>query len=469
MLDFVSTYKQEVQFNDDLIKNLRKEDEIYQYLEDVCKALETVKYIKYTGMEVIKDESKIRSKKEISIYDSRLELVRMNFTVTFGEEVKETYMELFIPKATDGVNAYLLDGNRYFGIYQTLDSSTYNTANSVTLKSILMPISIKQEAKKIKDKEGNEYVGNVFKLSQFSHRINILNYYLPLYGFEGTLKFFKFEKFFQIVEEFQNDGDTYLYFPLKAGYYAKTSKKAFMSKSLIRNLFFSFHDLFNKKTEMEKLNDLEYWTIKLGAKYSNNTNVQLEKGQSVLLSFKRILDDTTKGNLRIPEKQKQDIYYLCRWLIFNFNELKKKDNLSLLNKRFRYAEYLTIPFVLKLSSNTYRILNSKNMTMNKILTLFKISPTIILKAMKTTIELIRYDNVVNDMDLFNHYLKFSSTGFQALTKSSISSAYRDIHPSHLGRIALNQCSSNDPGTTSIFVPQLEPVDKFYFSNSEINN
>lgn len=419
-------------------------------------------------MEIIKDESKIRSKKEISIYDSRLELVKMNFEVTHDGETKEASMELFIPKATDGINSYLLNGNRYFGIYQILDSSTYNTANSVTLKSILMPISIRQEPKKIKDKEGNEYHGNVFMLSQFSHRINILMYYLPVYGFENTLKMFGFKKFFSLVEEFDDD-ERYLYFPIKSGLYAKISKAAFTKKAVLRNLFFTFHDVFNKKTDINRIEEKDYWTTKLGAKFSTNTNVQLEKGTSVLLSFKRILDETTKSNLRIAENEKKDIYHLCRWIILNFNELKNKDNLSLLNKRFRYAEYLTIPFVLRLSSNTYRILNSKNLTMNKLLTLFKMSPMIIIKAMKTKIDLIRYDNVVNDMDLFNHYLKFSSTGFQALAKSSISSAYRDIHPSHTGRIALNQCSSNDPGTTSLFVPFLEPIDEFYFSDSEINN
>lgn len=468
MLDFVKDYKSDIKFNDKVIKDLRKEDTIYQYLENVCKALEAVKHIKYIGMEVISDESKIRSRKEISIYDNRVELVKMKFEVTYNEEVNEAQIELFIPKAIDGINSYMLNGNRYFGIYQILDSSTYNTLNSVTLKSILMPISIKQESKKIKDKEGDEYIGNVFTLSQFSHKINILNYYLPIYGFEGTLKFFGFSKLFEIVDEFDDDGK-YLYFALKGGRYVKTHKRTFINKPLVRNLFFTFFDIFNKKTEMDKLNDLEYWTIKLGSKFSGNTNVQKEKGESVLLSFKRILDETTKNNLRIPEEQKQDIFYLCKWIIYNFNDLKKKDNLSLLNKRFRYAEYLTIPFVLKLSQNTYRILNSKNLSMNRIMNIFKVSPVIILKAMKTKIDLIRYDNVVNDLDLFNHYLKFSSTGFQALTKSSISSAYRDIHPSHLGRIALNQCSSNDPGTTSLFVPFVEPVDNFYFSDTEINN
>lgn len=467
MLDFCKEYKDDIKFNDAVIKDLRKKDTIYEYLENVCKALEAVKYVKYVGMDIITDESKIRSKKEISIYDSRLELVTMNFEVTFNGEKENTSIELFIPKATDGVNSYLLNGNRYFGIYQILDSSTYNTANTVTLKSILMPISIRQEPKKIKDKEGNEYTGNIFLLTQFSHKINILNYYLPIYGFEGALKFFKFEKYFEIVEEFDND-EKYLYFPIKAGSYVKTPKQTFMKKPLVRNLFFTFYDVFNKKTGMDRLNDKDYWMVKLGSKYSSNTNVQYEKGESVILSFKRILDQTTKNNLRITEEHKSDIFHLCRWIIFNFNDLKKKDNLSLLNKRFRYAEYLTIPFVTRLSSNTYRILNSKNLTMSKILTLFKISPTIILKAMKTKIELIRYDNVVNDLDLFNHYLKFSSTGFQALSKVSISSAYRDVHPSHLGRIALNQCSSNDPGTTSLFVPFVEPVDDFYFSDSEIN-
>ena len=362
MLDFINQYKNEKTFNEYIIKDLRQEDTIYDYLGNVCKALETVKYVKYVGMEVIKDESKIKSKTNISIYDSRYEFVRMNFLVKIDEEEKEAHIDLFLPKSIDNNNGYMLDGNRYFGIYQLLDSSTYNTANAVTLKSILMGTTIKQVNKKIKDKEDKEYMGNEFILELFSHKINIMNYYLPKYGFQKTLKFFKFEKYFQIVEEF-SDEENYLYFPIKSGNYVKTPKKSF-SKTLIRNLFFTFYSVFNNKTDLTKLEDLEYWTVVLGRQYTKNTNGQLEKGESIMLSFNRILDQTTQNNLRISEIQKQNMFYLCRWLIFNFNELKKKDNLSLLNKRFRYAEFLIIPFVLKLSANTYRVLNSKNINMN---------------------------------------------------------------------------------------------------------
>ena len=56
-------------------------------------------------------------------------------------------MPIYIPK---WINKYyfILNGNKYYPIYQNVESSTYNTKDSVILKSLLMPIILKMKPSK---------------------------------------------------------------------------------------------------------------------------------------------------------------------------------------------------------------------------------------------------------------------------------------------------------------------------------
>jgi hypothetical protein len=313
-----------------------------------------------------------------------------------------------------------------------------------------MPIIIRTDKKKFKDTEGNEYRENVFNTNLFSKKINILRYYLPCLGFKNTMEFLNMDEYIALVDE-ANDTENYVYFNLKTQYLA-VDRIQFETDKTFKLLVFTLIDCFverGKRLDTTKLEDLDYWKIKLGAVYTKNPNNQLEKAESVLLSFRRILDETTKNNLKIDEEDKKDIFNLTHWMICNYDALKRKDNLSLLNKRFRYYEYIVAPFLRRVSNNTYRILNTKNLSMTKLKTLFKISPMIIIKNMQTS-DLIRYNNNVNDMDCFNTSLKFSMRGPQALSSSNtVSVYYRDLNPSQIGRFALNHSSNTDPGYISL--------------------
>ena len=151
-------------------------------------------------------------------------------------------------------------------------------------------------------------------------------------------------------------------------------------------------------------------------------------------------------------------------MIKHFNLLRKKDNLSLLNKRLRLYEYIVTPLLKRLSNNTYRILNSKTVSINKLKGIFNISPMFLIKSMVNN-ELLRYSGAVNDMDLFTCALKFSNRGAQSIgegNKKTVSIAYRGIYISHLGRLSLNSCSNSDPGMSGVLTPFVE-TDGFYFN------
>lgn len=466
MYDFIKTHKQPNKFNEEIIKDLRHEDDMVEYLVDVCKALETIQYIKFDGYEVIRDENKFKAKNWIPINDSRLTLVNFKFTITFKDEVEKVSMPIFIPKLINGYY-FILNGNKYYAIYQNVDASTYNTKDSIILKSLLMPIIIKAERKKFESVDEVEYESNIFLINLFKHKANILHYYFAVMGYEGTLEYFGFKDKIALVKRGGKNDPKAIYFPVNKNVALKASAKKFEGDRFYRSFVSCILDIFNKKTQLERRNDTDYWKAKLGGIFTKNANNQLEKAETVLLSFKRILDDRTKKNLRISDHDKEDIFSVIRWMTKNFNLLMKKDNLSLVNKRLRLAEYQITSFNRKMSTNTYRILNSKTLTMNRLKSIFKISPMTIIGDLQTS-ELMRYNNAVNDMDIFTCALKFSNRGPSAIgegSKKTVSILYRGIHLSHLGRLALNSTSAGDPGMSGHLSPFIE-TDKFYYDTKD---
>ena len=465
---WLSTYQfnQPNKFNEEIIYDLREKDYMVDYLEDVCKALEAIPYIKYDGYEIITDENEFKEQETINISETRLDLIIFKFTITFKEQVSKISMPLFIPK---WINKYyfILNGNKYYPIYQNVESSTYNSQNSVTLKSLLMAIILNIKPFKIEDVDGNEYHDQIFMLNLFKHKSNFLYYFFATMGVEETIKFFGYENDIELGLESKKKGR--LIFNINKSYSVIVSKKKFKNDITYRRFIFNLIEISNKKTNIDKFYDQDYWMIKLGSIFTKNTNNQYAKAENIILSFKRILDERTKKNLLIDPEDKEDIFCAIRWMIQKFEILMKKDNLSLLNKRLRISEYVITPFVRKMSENTYRILNSKTITMNKLQTIVRPNSNIIITMLQKS-KLLRYNNSTNDMDLFNCALKFSNRGPSSIGEGSnkkISVMYRGIYPSHLGRLSLNSCSASDPGMSGVISPFIKTNKFYYNTTSEI--
>lgn len=462
MYDFIKTHEQPNHFNEEIINGLRSEDDMVDYLVDVCKALEAIQYVKFDGYEVIRDENQFKDKDWMPINDSRLSLVNLKFTIRYKGEVERVSMPIFIPKLINNYY-YVLNGNKYYAIYQNVDASTYNTKDSIIQKSLLMPIIVKSEKKKVAAIDETDHEGHIYLINLFKHKANMLFYYFSVMGYDGTLDYFGFKDKIKLVSSEKAKDPAAIYFPVTKAVAIKVSAKKFEGDRFFRSFVMCILDVFNKKTQLNRRNDVDYWKAKLGGTFTKNANNQLEKAETVLLSFRRILDDRTKKNLRIAQEDKADIFAVVRWMTRNFNLLMKKDNLSLVNKRLRLAEYQITSFNRKMSTNTYRILNRKTLTMNTLKSIFKISPMTIISEMQTS-ELMRYNNAVNDMDLFTCALKFSNRGPSAVgegSKKTVSNHYRGIHLSHLGRLSLNSTSAGDPGMSGHLSPFIE-TDGFYY-------
>ena len=470
ILDFIhNKHIQQRKFNQDIIYNYRKMDNFVDYLNDIFQALETIKYIKFhqDKTKIITDESQF-IKPKLMTTENRMNLLIFYFTITYKDKVEEIKLPLYVPKLIDKY-FYILNGVKYYPIYQNVDSASYNTKNAIILKSLLMPIIIKKESKKITDYDGTDYVNNVYQVVLFKHTINILYYFFAKYGYEETLNLFGFNEYIKIVKNTKYP-EKYFYFKIGKSYYVKVRKEKMKEKNF-KDFVACLVDILNRKYDKDKIHDIMFWKLKLGAIYTKNINNQLDKAETVICSFERILDNRTKKNLYLlKDDDKENIFKLIRWMVFNFEKLINTDNFDLDNKRLRFVEYMVTPFTKKMSNNTYRILNSRNVTINKLKGIFRISPMIIIDDIKHS-DLVRYDNAVNDQDLFNVAIKISSRGPASLgsaQKSTISMQYRGIHYSQVGRWGLTLASSNDPGLTGVLCPYVKMNGFFYKLPSKKN-
>jgi hypothetical protein len=181
--------------------------------------------------------------------------------------------------------------------------------------------------------------------------------------------------------------------------------------------------------------------------------------------LKRILDERTKRNLKdIDPKYRNDTFGVIRYIVENFDEIYNIDSLNLYNRRVRLFEYLIFPLLTKWSESTIRILNSKNVDMKKLNTVFSnIGPMFLVKRIIVN-ELLRYNNMTNTCCLFNVALKWSSRGPQSIGSSSGNTLvkYRTVHESYIGNLSLCASSASDPGMTGNLSPFCKTLKDNFF-------
>ena len=82
--------------------------------------------------------------------------------------------------------------------------------------------------------------------------------------------------------------------------------------------------------------------------------------------------------------------------------------------------------------------------------------------------LLRFDDSVNDLTFFSK-LRVTSKGPNAIgatNDNNISTKYRGIYPSFLGRIDINVCGTSDPGSTRTLTPFCNTTGLYYSGENE---
>ena len=507
MQNYISLYPNpyESKFNDQIILGTQ-DDSIASYVIMEMMELEAIENIRIEKVEIVTDQDEIDinnhmvninyKKKDMSsieipkskyINGGRYGEVQFTIRVSTNLNSKVILKRILIPIEHEGF--YYNSGKRMKAIWQIVDEATYSQRGKITLKS-RMPVIIYQNKKRpITDVEGNTFTtpSYSYALNGKQRRgpaakkpkakfINPVMIYSAKMGFQNTLEFFGMQGIVSVEPSFTKDEleDKYI-FPLDL-VYIKVHKELFDKYDIVKSFVCMTYNLKGPKDfriDMNYLENRKYWICRIGmvgAAKNKNLDSFLEKGTTNILMIERLLNSVTQKSLRLPNYYKQNIYYLLYWLITNFDELRKYSNTDMRSKRIRKNEYIVNSSLgKKLSENVNKLIERKSRSklnnMDTLLELFNFGSDIVVAGMRNLNDLIKTDDIVNDMD-FIQSLSFSNKGPNSLgdgNSKMIAVKYRYLDPSMVGVLDLNVSSNSDIGMSGSFVPFVNLHDGYFFT------
>ena len=475
MKDFISQYcdQYEDRINTDLFD--RSFDKpLVEYVIDTCKNLEVLPAITLESYEYIEEQSRIdtlldkRWEKDPKIKNNKsldrlvgqnqslYNLLILNFRVDAKGQTAHVQRKIRIPKLIKGIY-YMRGGKLVLPLIQIVDNSTFVKGNTLNFKTTLYPIKLNTTRVKLPFIDDEISVPK-FHIDLFKKITSPLYYYLAQYGLQGTIEMFRLENIVSVVDDIL-DESKYMYIRINPNLYIEVHEKGFYAHEFVGKFLGCLYEVFSedKKITLKDAYDREYWLGRLAEVFSKKRNP--DKGERVLISFKKITDPYTKNRLKLPKYHKRDTFRIVRWMMVNYTQLLQKDSNDLINKRMRVNEIQAYYFDSYIARNVYSLLNTDNPPFTKYLRLLNsINEFTLIKAATSTpkgkgagkasiTSMYRYEryNDFDAIDLTRYTLK-GPTGLNG-GKKKTSMQYRDIYPSHIGRYDLNVCSSSDPGLT----------------------
>ena len=493
-------------FNKDLFE--RSTEKIVECLQKVIQSIcvESVYFsIKVSNFEVVTDYNRIKeimydygemyksrnkNKSKDNMYDY-IDIKPTNFIillVTYDLSAKGETLRLTVPIGVPMiVNKYYmnLQGNLYLPQLQIVDASTYNNSlskskyQSVTLKTLSPPIRMYRHTIKLMTTDLLWVNATYFDLNAFRKTSRSFKYILAKYGFMGTFQFLGLEGIYVYDEAHMPPMDDNFYIfhnkdnPIfktnnpKVGVYIQVSKYLYDNDVVTQNMVVTLLEATGLLDTFDDILTVGFWRRALGNDFKSDT---VEKGLSILASFEGILDIITKETLHLPPEMKENMYCLLKWMVCEFSSLRAKDNLNILTKRIRIAEYIAALYATKLNTGLYRMPDiGQRVTIDMIRKAINIDPMHLIKEIAKC-SLITFDNIVTDCDS-TEITKFSVKGQSGLgdnNSKSIPWAYRYSHESYLGVVDLDATSASDPGVTGIICPNAKLYDGSFSEFEEPN-
>lgn len=465
------------------IMNKEFDKPLEEYIFDAFKGFEILPNIKILGYEWVPDEDKYdindhvirrnsnKNKAIKNIAETRCGVMYIDAEVSGLDKngvMKVHYIKkpLVIP-IQDKNGYYLIKGKKCYLIYQMVDKMLYPSFGAVTLKS-LMPICVKTSKEDFTDTNGNTYTIPIYSIQIFKTAINVLLIYSNL-TITKTLNFLEVDRFIHIESKDKEYPKTDKVIRFECG------KKSDIIVTVIKDIFDK--DIYVKsitgcliklfedtKIPFADIDNWEQWMIIVGGK---NT---IRRGIYQHIFFNRLLDDVTRKELKINEYDKQNIYYLLRWMIQNYHTLWAKDNLSMINKRLRCKEYIGSFVTAEVSKRINRIVSlGDKATIKEYLNLFKFPEDIFITKLYSS-GVLRYSETNSDMD-FGSKFKMTKKGPNALGANDsrrIPIRQRALHPTMLGYMDIADTSSSDPGQSGSLSPYCD-MKSLYFDDSLYEN
>lgn len=416
----------------------------------------------------------------INLKDSDLKIIRVDYFIQIFEKKNGLVSEnitvyIAIPRIVDGFY-FRLNGNMYSAMYQIVDASTYNNSaaknakkQSITFKTVFMPIRVYRYTNTLKDLNGaaipcTYFIGNMFKKS-----LLLMKYILAKMGYYEAMNFLgiKGVYFTNSFKEF--DSDQNYIFPVKDAYII-VNKLMYDSVQVVQSFVYTLYVVYNqtKNINFADMFSQNHWIKSLGSEFTTKDFDSIhEKGYNILGSLEFIYDEITMKDLKLNYEDKSDIYRVLRWMMYEFNALRQKDNLDISTKKVRWAEYIASYYASKLATGIYRISDKGDKAdITTIKKAIQIPPMYLINSISKC-QLVNYKDCVNDIDAITA-LKYTYKGVSGIGEkaNAISNAYRSIHPSHLGRVDIDSSSNSDPGISGTLCPLATLYDKHFIEYEE---
>lgn len=476
------------------------------------KEFEAIENITITGYDIVVDPDKvdvnehsvnINYKRKSGNYDipkfkylatNRVGEIQFHVNIKTNKNERNIVKKILIPIEYDGF--YTLNNKKWKALWQLVDASTYSQKGKITMKSRMPIIVYKSKKRPLIDMNGEvmqfstySYALNrktrfaskskaakvkfINPIMIFSAKIGLKNT-IAYFGLQDVIKILPFDKLFFDDHADQYDHDRYRYFGVNE-IILQVDRYLMENVPFVGNFTAMIAACMSADfpMTMETVEDTTYWTCRvgsIGSAHSKNLETFAEKGKTTMHMIERLLDTITQVNLRLPDCYKKNIYSILRWMILDFDSLKNRNNMDLDNKRIRKNEYIVMSSLgKKINENINKLIEKKSKsklnTMDTLLELFNFGSDIIINGMRNIGDLVKSDELVNDMTMLQD-LYFSAKGPNSLGEQSskiISQKYRNIHPSYLGKIDLNVSSNSDVGMSGAFTPFMEIFDNFYFN------
>lgn len=415
----------------------------------------------------IRDTAMILIKVEWLVRHNGIERVEDKLTKKITEVVNpQEILEVLIAVPRFVRKYYFrLSGNYYSTTFQIVDGSTYNnsTANnskvdSVTDKTMFHPIRIFRGFRELKDIISGESIKLVeYQSILFNNIVNCTYYILANYGLCGATEFLEIPGV--LISEMPCTYNDYVCFE-KHGIYISCPKYIFQDH-MVQTFIASIYDGINKDATINDLFDQKYWIKNLGAAFKN---ASIGKGLFVLDSVDGIYDNITKRDIHLPDEEKENIYFILRWMMREFSNLRVKDNLDVRIKRIRLSDYITQAYVQKINKGMHRISDmGSRVTLKKVIQAIYTAPMFLITQVSNLNNLIDYRDMVNDLDS-TVALKWTYKGISGLGEdgAAIQPIYRYIDPSYAGILDPDASSNSDPGMSGMICPManIEPDNSF---------
>lgn len=455
----------------------------FEVVEDYLKIMEILHEYEESHKNRNKDKTRDNKYDYIDIKPSSFILLIARYEISSKDDTMELEVPIAIPLVEEKYY-FRLAGNLYLPQLQIVDASTYNNAlassktSLVVLKTLSQPIRMYKRTHKLISMEKELVEATYFDLYAFSKTTRAFKYIFAEYGYEGGMRFIGLEGICLWDTEPEPNQNYYVFYnrnnaiykkyTSKTDVYVQVSKYLFDNDVVTQNTVMTLIDSTVCLESFDQLFDPDFWKIALGQDFHSAT---VEKGEGVLTSFRGLLDISTRESLHLPDEIKQSIFSMVVWMVSEFSALRAKDNLNILTKKIRVAEYIAAIYAAKLNTGIYRITDiGKKVTLEGIKKVLDTDPMVLLKGIPKS-SLVSFKNVVTDVDSAE-VLKFSVKGQSGLgdnSSKSIPLIYRHAHESYPGIVDLNTASATDPGVTGIVCPTAKVYDGGFFSEFEEPN